>query len=94
MSAAGNVAIAQASMPNQLGLGQGILPGSGVSGLGVQQAQSTIASRYKYVRERVIARTKVLEYIETQLNMDLFKGDAFASAYFEEAMQAALEKLK
>jgi hypothetical protein len=53
-----------------------------------------LTRRYKYVRERIIARARVLEYIEAQLNMDLFKEDVIAAAYFEEAMVAALERLK
>lgn len=65
---------------------------SGLTGFGGNPLP--LASRYKSIRERIIAQARVLEYIEAQLNMDLFKGDAIASAYFEEAMLVALERLK
>lgn len=66
------------------------------AGLGQQNVFTppTVAQQYSYVRKSIEARVKVMEYIEAQLNMDLFKGDTQATYQFEAAMQYALEKMK
>lgn len=65
----------------------------GISGAAVQQPPPSLADRFKAYRSRIHGKDKVLEYIEAQLNMDLFKDDPAATAFFHQAMLAAFESL-
>lgn len=78
--------------------GQGVLSGQGYQSLGqhvngVIQQPPTLAEQISATRARAKAKDSVLEYIQAQLNMDLFKGDEFAAACFLRAMTAATQEL-
>lgn len=51
----------------------------------------TLLERVMHWRKNAQARDKVLEYIEAQLNMDLFKNDPVATQLFKAGMSAAIE---
>jgi hypothetical protein len=53
----------------------------------------TSATIVKQNRERLQAAGRVLEYIEAQLNMDLFRGDPLCASLFEQAMINAAHQL-
>jgi hypothetical protein len=53
--------------------------------------EPTLLERILAWRKRAQAKDKVLEYIEAQLNMDLFKGDYEATRLFKAGMSAAIE---
>lgn len=62
------------------------------AGLSAQGNQSTsLIDRLTSWRKTAQARDKVLEYIEAQLNMDLFKSDPKATEMFRAGMAAAIE---
>lgn len=78
--------------------GQGVLLGQGYQSLaqhvnGVIQQPPTLAEQISAARARAKSKDSVLEYIQAQLNMDLFKGDEFAAACFLRAMTAATQEL-
>ena len=59
-----------------------------------QGPKPSVAQQFKYVRDQMRSKDKVMEYIEAQLNMGLFDSDPNAKWQFESAMRAALEALK
>jgi hypothetical protein len=54
----------------------------------------TLAQQFQNARAANDARSVVLEYIEAQLHMELFRSNTLAEIFFEQAMRAALESLK
>lgn len=83
--AAGNAALSAQNYNQQ----QAQSANQGVSG----QQSPTIIERILHWRRKAQARDQVLEYIEAQLNMDLFKGSPEATALFTTAMIAAAEAI-
>lgn len=70
-------------------LGQGQILGAQA----YNSAAPTLADQFKSRRERMATTAKVLEFIEAQINMDLFKSDPMAKNMYENAMRVALEHL-
>lgn len=87
-----NVGGAVAGMNASAWGGQGILGQGQMSGLNMQ-SPPTLAEQISATRARAKSKDSVLEYIQAQLNMDLFKGDEFAAACFLRAMTAATQEL-
>lgn len=78
--------------------GQGVLSGQGYQSLGqvgqaIMQQPPTLAEQISAARARTESLDLVLEYIQAQLNMDLFKGDEYASMCFLRAMTVAFQEL-
>lgn len=59
--------------------------------LGAQQP--SVIDRILAWRKRAKAKDEVLEYLQAQLNMDLFKGDWEKTQLFNTAMNAAMESI-
>lgn len=88
-----NVGAAVAGMNAPAWGGQGILGQGQMSGQINMQSPPTLAEQISAMRTRAKSKDSVLEYIQAQLNMDLFKGDEYASMCFLRAMTVAFQEL-
>lgn len=74
--------------------GQGFVPsnvaGQGYAAQNAAYRDKTPAEFVSGIRRRLQVQQAVLEYLEAQLNMDLFRADPAAQAMYSQAMHAAV----
>jgi hypothetical protein len=60
---------------------------------GYAQAQISVADLVAADKKRMFAKAEILEHIEAQIRMDLWKDESLHKQIFEDAMQHAIKRI-